>query len=67
MAREYYGRSVYWVFIYEANKDKLGDPNKVAPGTRVVIPDKASLPGATDAERLSIAEKKAAQIQARFK
>lgn len=67
MAREYYGRSIYWVFIYEANADKINDPNKVAPGTRVLIPDKESLPGSTDAERMSIAEKKAAEIQARYK
>ncbi len=67
MAREYYGRSIYWVFIYEANADKINDPNKVAPGTRVLIPDKESLPGSTDAERMSIAEKKAAEIQAKFK
>lgn len=67
MAREYYGKSIYWVFIYEANADKLADPNKVSPGTRVLIPDKESLPGSTDAERLSIAEKKQAQILGRYK
>lgn len=67
MAREYYGKSIYWVFIYEANADKLSDPNKVSPGTRVLIPDKESLPGSTDAERLSIAEKKQAQILGRYK
>lgn len=67
MAREYYGRSIYWVFIYEANADKLTDPNKVAPGTRVLIPDKESLPGSSEAERTSIAEKKAAAIQAKYK
>lgn len=67
MAREYYGRSIYWVFIYEANADKLSDPNKVAPGTRVLIPDKESLPGATEEERRAIAEKKQAQILGRYK
>ena len=67
MAREYYGRSAYWVFIYEANADKLGDPNKVAPGTRVLIPDKSELPGETDKERLAIAEKKSKEIQSKYK
>ncbi len=67
MAREYYGRSVYWVFIYEANADHLGDPNKIAPGTRVRIPDKIELPGATDAERTEIAQRKATEIQKRYK
>jgi len=67
MAREYYGRSIYWVFIYEANANKLKNPNRVAPGTKVLIPDKESLPGTTDAERMAIAEKKASEIQARYK
>ncbi len=66
MAREYYGRSIYWVFIYEANADKLGDPNKVAPGTRVRIPDKSELPGKSPAETQKIAEQKAKEIQARY-
>ncbi len=67
MAREYYGKSIYWVFIYDANSDKLGDPNKVSPGTRVLIPDKESLPGSNTAERDKIAERLSADIQKRFK
>lgn len=41
MARQYYGQMEYWVFIYLANEDKLGNPNRTRPGTVVVIPDKA--------------------------
>lgn len=67
MAREYYGQNIFWVYIYEANKDHLGDPNKVGAGTRVVIPDKSSLPQASSQkEAIRMAEKKAAEIEARF-
>lgn len=41
MARQYYGQMEYWVFIYEANADVLGNPNRIKPGTRVIIPDKS--------------------------
>ena len=68
MAREYYGHNIFWVYIYEANKDHLGDPNKVGAGTRVMIPDKSSLPQASSRkEAIRMAEKKAAEIQARFR
>lgn len=38
MSRKYYGRYEFWVYIYEENKDKIKNPNKVAPGLVVVIP-----------------------------
>ncbi len=40
MARKYYGVMEYWVFIYEENRDILpANPNRIKPGTIVVIPD----------------------------
>lgn len=39
IARDHYGRKDFWVFIYEANSDKLRHPNRIRPGTRVVVPD----------------------------
>lgn len=39
LARKHYGQSIYWVYIYEANRKHL--PSRVAliaPGTRVEIP-----------------------------
>ncbi|MDE6135841.1 MAG: hypothetical protein K2F79_09750, partial [Muribaculaceae bacterium] len=67
MAREYYGAGIFWVYIYEANADHLGNPNQVSPGTRVVIPDKSTLPKASShKEAIRMAEKKAAEIQARY-
>lgn len=41
MAREYYGNMVFWVYIYEENSDILGHPDRIAPGTVVVIPPAA--------------------------
>ena len=38
MSRKYYGRYEFWVYIYEENKDKIKNPNKVSPGLVVVIP-----------------------------
>lgn len=38
MARKHYGDKAFWVYIYEENKDKIDDPNNVAPGTVLVIP-----------------------------
>ncbi len=39
MARQYYNEMMFWVYIYEENKDKLGNPNTIKPGTTVAIPD----------------------------
>ena len=39
IARRHYGNPDYWVYIYEANKDKIADPSKVSPGLELVIPD----------------------------
>ncbi len=38
MSRKYYGRYEFWVYIYEENKDKIKNPNRVPPGLVVVIP-----------------------------
>lgn len=39
MAKEYYGDYNLWPYIYEANHDILGHPDRIRPGTRVRIPD----------------------------
>lgn len=38
MAREHYGSYVLWPYIYEENKQILGHPDRIKPGTKVVIP-----------------------------
>lgn len=66
MAREYYGKGIYWVFIYEANADKLRNPNSIAPGTRVLIPEKSSFAEATEEATMRKAEAKKAEIDKRY-
>ena len=67
MGRLYYGKMDYWAFIYEANADKLGHPNRIKPGTVVVIPSIDEIRrGESDAETLQRAKKLGKEIYARF-
>ena len=38
MAQRYFGTSDFWVYIYEANKDKIQHPDTIAFGTLIRIP-----------------------------
>jgi len=38
MAKKYYGNKDFWVYIYEANKSKIPDPDRIAQGTLIRIP-----------------------------
>lgn len=38
MSREYYGNPNFWPYIYEENKAKFGHPDRIKPGTPVVVP-----------------------------
>ena len=39
LSRKYYnGEKDFWVFIYEANKDRIKNPNKILRGTSIRIP-----------------------------
>lgn len=42
IAREHYGNLYFWPYIYMANAEKLGNPDKIQPGTEVVVPELAS-------------------------
>lgn len=37
-ARKYYGSKYFWVYIYEANKDVIKNPDNVPVGTKIKIP-----------------------------
>ncbi len=39
MAREYYGNPNFWPYIYEENRVKFGHPDKIRPGSSVVVPN----------------------------
>lgn len=67
MARQYYGQMEYWVFIYEANSETLGNPNRIKPGTRVIIPDKTEFTeGESPDQTLARAKRKGREIYERF-
>jgi len=69
MSRAHYGGVMeYWVYIYEANRDHLGNPDRIEPGTRVLIPPMSSFApdGDTPAARAE-AVRLAAEIYSAFR
>lgn len=38
LARKYYGITEFWVYIYEANADRIGNPNSLDKGLTIMIP-----------------------------
>lgn len=67
LAKKHYGEGSYWVFIYEANRDIISNPNRIRPGQKVVIPDRSTFPGNNIAETKSIAKRKQSEILDKFK
>jgi nucleoid-associated protein YgaU len=42
IAESYYGLKVFWVYIYEYNKDKIGsNPDRIPVGMEIVVPAKS--------------------------
>ena len=39
LARQYYGNTYCWVYIYIANREKIANPNSLTPGTQLTIPE----------------------------
>lgn len=39
VSQKYYGHKVFWVYLYQANKYVIGNPNKVTAGTVIDIPN----------------------------
>ncbi len=68
MARKYYGHMEYWAFIYEANADRLGHPNRIKPGTVVNIPSLKSITAGDSSETQTMqrARRTGAAIYARY-
>lgn len=66
LAKKHYGENLFWVYIYEANTDVIHNPNTIRPGTRVVIPDRSTFPGATPQDARDLAKKKQSEILSRF-
>lgn len=67
MAKDYYGDRNFWVYIYEANKEVLGHPERTLPGTVVSIPTPSSIPAnPSNPEDIKKAKHLAAEIYSRF-
>ena len=67
LALEYYGNKVFWVYIYEANRSHIKNPNKILAGTKIRIPkpDPAVI-NAKDPELVRIAKEKETKYRAQF-
>ncbi|MDE7419518.1 MAG: HU family DNA-binding protein [Muribaculaceae bacterium] len=67
MAKAHYGNYNLWPYIYEENKSFLGHPDRIRPGTPVVIP-KLSKYGVdpSKAEDIEKAKKLGVEIYARY-
>lgn len=67
MAKDYYGDRNFWVYIYEANQEALGHPERTLPGTVVEIPVPSSIPAnPSNPDDIKKAKLLAAEIYARF-
>ena len=66
IAGEHYGVKNYWIFIYNANPN-LGDPNKIAPGTKVLVPEKDSFMEDSKAETDAKARRLLNELSKKYK
>lgn len=68
MAKEHYGNYNLWPFIYDENRDHLGHPDRIKPGTKVVIPPASKYNiDANDPKCVARAKKRGTEIYAKYK
>jgi len=67
MAKKFYGSKDFWVYIYEENKSKIGNPNTMQAGVVLVIPaaEKYGI-SADDPESIRRAKNKAGEILSKY-
>lgn len=67
MAKKHYGNKCFWVYIYEENKAKISNPNRVSPGLVLVIPpaEKYGI-NASNSASVKAANEKAGKILAKY-
>lgn len=68
IAREHYGDFNFWPYIYLENQEILGHPDRITPGTKVVVPSLSKY-GVDISNPADVAEakRKAQEIYSRFK
>lgn len=69
LAKKHFGKKNYWVFIYEENKSKLRHPDRISPGTVVVIPplEKYVKPGSSEDSIKRATSRLTGEIYRRYK
>lgn len=68
MAKDHYGNFHLWPYIYKENEKILGHPDRIKPGTRVVIPDLAKYGvDPTNPQDIAKAKQMGLDIYARYK
>lgn len=68
MAKEHYGNFNLWPYIYEENKAILGHPDRIRPGTQVVIPSLSKYRiNPSDPSDIKKAKQKGIEIYSRYK
>lgn len=67
MAKQHYGNYHLWPYIYEENKAILGHPDRIRPGTKVVIPSLSKYGvDAGNKDDIEKAKRLGAEIYARY-
>lgn len=68
IAKEHYGNFNLWPIIYEENKDILGHPDRIRPGTKVIVPPLSKYGvDPKNAGQIKEIKQKGIEIYARFK
>lgn len=68
IAKEHYGNYNLWPYIYEENKELLGHPDRIRPGTRVVVPPLSKYGvDPKNPDDIAVAKKKGIEIYSRYK
>ena len=68
IAREHYGNFNFWPYIYIENESILGHPDRITPGTRVIVPDLSKYGvDANNPQDIETAKIKGREIYARYK
>ncbi len=68
IAKEHYGNYHLWPYIYEENKNILGHPDRIRPGTKVVVPPLSKYGVNPKSQKdIDIAKAKGVEIYNRYK
>ena len=68
IAREHYGNYNFWPYIYKENESILGHPDRITPGTEVVVPDLSKYGvDPSNKDDVAKAKKMGAEIYSRYK